>query len=287
MAGSTTWRRRALAAAAIAVTALALAACGGKGATTNAGSTSGADSVGDSVLGGAPGSSSPPGAAGSGGATPTTGNAGGSGSGSSNGTVNAPTFPKDAKAYVQELVKAMAKPDYTRISQLAVQSAVQQIKDNITSGGNPNSQWPYLNCVANTGPNQSTCVARHANGDELTVKLNQTQLGFPTAVTEAPLNRTTYPGDPGSYAVAFMTAWRDGNQQRMGRLSSDTIKTYFIGQGAALSASTQYPPEAAGTGYVKVQFTGLVSDSGRDYTFKIPTSPGGKANGIKGYCMGY
>jgi hypothetical protein len=291
MAGSTTWCRHALAAATIAITALALAACGGKNNTSGS-STSG----GDSSIGIAPSSSSTPDTAGAGGvgsgggagsggggATPVTG-----GGGASGGASIAPTYyPKDAKGYVQELLKAMAQPNYARISQLAVQSAVQQIKDSINgNGGNPNSQWPYLNCVTGTGPNQSTCVARNSHGDELTVKLNQLQLGFPTAVTEAPLSRTEYPGDPGSYAAAFMTAWRDGNQQRMARLSSDTIKTYFIGQGAAVSAFQQDAAEAAGTGYMKVQFRGLSSDAGRDYTLKIASNPGGKANGIKSYCKG-
>jgi hypothetical protein len=278
MAGIT-WRQRALAAAASAVTGIALAAtlaaCGAKGDPT-AGSGA-ATNQADSALGGAP---TTPSGANTASAAPTS--AAGAG-----GNNNGPTYPKDAKGYVQELVRAMARPDYTRISQLAVQSAVQQLKDSITAGGNPNSQWPHLVCTENTAPNQSTCVARNSHGDELTVKINQSQLGFPTAVTEAPLERTQYPSAPGSYANAFMNAWANGNQQRMARLSSDSIKTYFVGQGAALSASSQYPPEPAGTGYVKVQFTGLSGDSGRDYTVKVAASPGGKANSIKGYCKGF
>lgn len=275
MAGTTTWRVRALTVAVAAVTALGLAACGKDAAPGNTSPTG--TSGGDSAIGGAP-SADPT-------ATATAGSGGGSGGGGG-GTANTPVYPKDPKAYVQELQKAMAKPDYTRLNQLAIQSAVQQIKDSITAGGNPNSQWPYLNCIANTGNNQATCVSRNSHGDEMTVKLNQSQLGFPTAVTEAQLIRTEYPNDPGSYASAFLNAWQQGNQQRMARLSSDSAKTFFMGQGTPLQAYTQGAPQAAGSGFVTIEYSGLSGDSGRYYTMKVVSSPGGKANSIKGYCMG-
>ena len=282
MAVSTTWCRHALAAATIAITALALAACGGKNNTSGS-STSG----GDSLIGSAPSSSSTPDTAGAGGA----GNGGGAGSGGGgggttpvtgggggNGGANvAPTYPKDAKGYVQELLKAMAQPDYARVSQLAVQSAVQQIKDSINgNGGNPNSQWPYLNCVTGTGPNQSTCVARNSHGDELTVKLNQLQLGFPTAVTEALLSRTTYPAAPTDYVNALLSAYEEGNQQRMVRLSNDTVKSKITCTFGKQTGSTPID----GT-YSKVTVNGLGVDLGKMYEFKVLTNPGGKANAVK------
>lgn len=268
MAGYISWRRRALAAATItatiAVTAAGLSACGKDTPTaTNpsntAGGASGA-SGGDAAIGGAP--------------TTSPSAAGGSGGGS--GANNAPTYPKDAKGYVQELVKAMAKPDYTRISQLAVQSAVQQIKDSVNGGGNPNSQWPYVNCVADTGPNQTTCVARNSHGDELTVKLNQLQLGFPTAVTEAPLQRTTYPSAPGDYVGVLLSAYSDGNQQRMVRLSSDTVKNKL-----ACTFGNQTLVTAIDGTYSKVSVNGIGADYGKMYEFKVLTASGGKANAVK------
>ncbi|MDT5026778.1 MAG: hypothetical protein QOE61_3204 [Micromonosporaceae bacterium] len=271
MAGSTTWCRPALAAATIAITALAVAACGAKNNTSGS-STNG----GDSSLGSAPSSFSTPdtaaaGGAGSSGATPVTGGGG------NGGASIAPTYPKDAKAYVQELLKAMAQPNYARISQLAVQSAVQQIKDSINgNGGNPNSQWPYLNCVTGTGPNQSTCVARNSHGDELTVKLNQPQLGFPTAVIEAPLSRTRYPATPTDYVNALLSAYEEGNQQRMVRLSNDTVKSKITCTFGKQIGSTPID----GT-YSKVTVNGLGVDLGKKYEFKVLTNPGGKANAVK------
>jgi hypothetical protein len=267
MAGSTTWRRRALAAAAIAVTTLALGACGDKDKPTQAGSAG----TGDSVIGGAPSGSVTPSAAASAGSA---GN-GGSGTGSGSGN-SAPIYPKDAKGYVQELLKAMAKPDYARISQLAVQSATQQIKENVTSGGNPNSQWPYVACTANTGPNQSTCVARNSHGDELTVKVNQSQLGFPTAVTEAPLERTTYPSAPGDYVGALLSSYEQGNQQRMVRLSSDTVKNKIT-----CSFGKQISVASIDGTYSKVTVDGVGVDLGKKYEFKVLTATGGKANAVK------
>jgi hypothetical protein len=269
MAGSRTWRRRALAAAAIAVTTLALGACGGKDNTAQTGNAG----TGDSVIGGAPSESATLGAAASAGSN---GNGGG-GSGSGSGTANsAPIYPKDAKGYVQELLKAMAKPDYARISQLAVQSATQQIKENVTSGGNPNSQWPYVACTTDTGANQSTCVARNSHGDELTVKVNQSQLGFPTAVTEAPLERTTYPSTPGDYVGALLFSYEKGNQQRMVRLSSDTVKSKIT-----CSFGKQISVASIDGTYSKVTVDGIGVDLGKKYEFKVLTATGGKANAVK------
>jgi hypothetical protein len=273
MARITTWR---LAAAAIAVTALTLTGCGGGGdnpAPAGTGTTSG-----DAAIGGAPASASAgaPGASSTGGGS----NGSGGGSGGSGGSGSTPGsgggYPKDAKGYVQELVKAMAKPDYVRISQLAVQSAVQQIKDSVTAGGNPNTQWPYVACTANTGPNQSTCVARNTHGDQLTVKLNQLQLGFPTAVLEAPLDRTTYPNNPGDYANAVVYAYVQGNQQRMVRLSSDTVASKIKCDFGKMTSTAQLD----GT-YTKVTMDGVGVDLGKKYEFKVLTAPGGKANAVK------
>lgn len=259
------WR---LAVAAIAVSALTLTGCGGGGDNPTP-TTSGTDE-GDSVLGGAPATSAP-----AAGTTPTAGSGGNSGGSGGSGS-GAATYPKDARAYTQELLKAMAKPDYTRISQLAVQSAVQQVKDSITNGGNPNSQWPAVTCTANTGPNQSTCVARNSHGDQLTVKLNQLQLGFPTSVLEAQLERTTYPGNPGDYAGALLYAYVQGNQQRVLRLSGDAVASKLKCDFGKQTSTTQID----GT-YTKVTMSGLGVDLGKKYEFKVLTASSGKANAVK------
>ncbi len=268
MARTRTWR---LTAAAIAVTALTLTGCGSGDKTPPAATgTTG----GDSAIGGAPASSGP--ATPSSGASTRADDSGSGGSGSNSGSGSTPSFPKDAKGYVQELVKAMAKPDYPRISQLAVQSAVTQIKDSLTSGGNPNSQWPYIACTANTGPNQTTCVARNSHGDQLTVKLNQLQLGFPTAVLEVPLERTTYPSSPGNYVAALLEAYAQGNQQRMVRLSSDTVASKI-----KCDFGKQIFEAALDGTYSKVTVNGLGVDLAKKYEFKVLTASGGKANAVK------
>jgi hypothetical protein len=265
MAGTTTWRRRALAAVALAT--LALTGCGSKDPGTPSSSNQ-TPSGGSGELGGAPSAS----ATGGGGATTTSGG----GSGGGGGGNAAPTYPKDAKAYTQELLKAMAKPDYTRISQLAVQAAVQQVKDSINgTGGNPNSSWPYVNCTA-AGASATSCVARNNNGDQLTVGLNNTQLGFPTAVTEALLDRTTYPNDPGNYVTGLLDGAAKGNQQRVLRLSNDSVKGKV-----SCDFGKQISVTMIDSTYSKVTVDGLGVDLGKKYEFKVLTAPGGKANAVK------
>jgi hypothetical protein len=259
MAGSIPWR----AAAAAVTLALVLSGCGSGGDKDTPASTPSAG--GDSAIGGAPATSAPPASAGA--------TSAGGGNGGSN---SAPSYPKDAKAYVQELVKAMAKPDYPRISQLAVQSAVQQVRDSITTGGNIDTQWPYIQCTANTGPGQTTCVARNSHGDELTVKLNQLQLGFPTAVTETPLERTTYPKTPDQYVDTLLTAYEHGNQQRMLRLSGDAVVSKI-----KCSFGRQTTVSMIDATYSKVTVSGLGVDLGKSYEFKVLTASGGKANAVK------
>ncbi len=265
MAGSMIWRQRIAAAAAVAVAALALAAC------AKDGQTDGANPTGDSQLGGAPTtaptggpSASPPGGGGGGGTT----------------------YPKDAKAYALEVLKAWAKPDYNRLSQLAVQAAVQQVKDSITFGGKPNAQWTNVNCRPAKATGFTSCLFRNAHGDEATIKLINTQLGFTAAVTEAQLNRTEYNNDPGSYVAAFMYAWQQGNTQRMARLSNTSIKNFFAGEGTPIAAYGQSTPAYIGGGYSKVEINGLSGDSGRYYTFSVLTDTNGKPNAINRVCKG-
>ncbi len=268
MAGNPILCRR-VAAATIGLTALAalaLSACGtGNGGPPGTGGTGG-----DSQIGGAPSGTTS--------ATATTPPAPGGG--------GAPVYPKDAKLYAQELFKAWAKPDYNRLGQLAIQSAVQQIKDSINFGGQPNSQWTYVRCGSAETSGFTACVFRNAHGDEATIKMANAQLGFPTAVTEAQLMRTQYANDPGSYVAAFINAWQEGNTQRMARLANTSVKNVVVGSGTPLAAFGQSTPAYIGGGYSKVEINGLSSDSGRYYTFSVLTDPNGKPNAINRVCMG-
>jgi hypothetical protein len=194
---------------------------------------------------------------------------------STSSTAAAPTYPKDAKSYSLELLKAWGQKDYNRLGQLAIQSAVQQIRDSVTFGGVPNTQWTYISCGPDTS-NSTICIFRNAHGDQTAIKLTNTQLGFPTAVTEAPLERTVYPGDPVSYVSELFTAQSNGNQQRVLRLSNSTVKSKMSCT-FGYSASTV----AIDSTYTRVILNGLGVDLGKLYEFKVLSNPGGKAGAVK------
>jgi hypothetical protein len=162
---------------------------------------------------------------------------------------------------------------------------VQQIRDSITFGGKPNSTWTYISCrPGDTG--FTICVFRNAHGDETAITMNDTQIGFPTAVTEAPLERTRYAASTNDYVSAFIYAWQQGNQQRMARYSSTSTKDYFIGQGDALVAYILDQPVDIGGGHVTVQINDTSFVGGQNYVVTIASGSLGKANAIKGYCKG-
>jgi hypothetical protein len=268
MARSNLRGRRALAAAVAVAAALAMGACSGDG-SPGPGTTTPADSH----IGGAPPLTPAPASTGA----PSPSQGGGN---------NAPLYPRAARAYAQELLKAWAGPDYTRLSQLAVQSAVQQIRDSIKSGGKPNAQWTHVSCGAAESPGFTRCVFRNAHGDETGIVLKNSQLGFPAAVTEAPLDRTEYRDQASSYIDAFISAWQQGNHQRMARLSSTSIKNYFVSEGSALAAYGMNPPVKIDGGYVTIQINDMSFVGGQNYVLRVLAEPGGEANGIKGYCKG-
>jgi molecular chaperone DnaK len=197
--------------------------------------------------------------------------AGGGGGGGANSQV----YPKDARSYGFELLKAWAKSDYARLGQLATQSAVQQVKDSVSSGGVPNSQWISIQCTPNNASNTTSCVFRNAHGDETVVKLSNSQLGFATAVTEAPLDRTVYPNDPRQYAENLLQAHSDGNQQRVLRLSNDSVKSRL-----SCTFGHQTSMTSMDGMYAKVTVSGLGVHLGKKYDFRVLVSPGGKPNAV-------
>jgi len=164
------------------------------------------------------------------------------------------TYPTTAKGYAQALLTAWANKNSSRIDQLAIQSAVQQIKDN----GYPNSQWTYINCDASG--ETTSCIFRNAHGDEVLLTLTTTQIGHPTAVTQALLSRTSYPSNASDYVGAFIQAWRMGNLQRMTRLANSTVTTALKGQ----TAPSGYTAYVSGT---KVTAEATPAGSGPSYVF--------------------
>lgn len=196
-----------------------------------------------------------------------------------------PLFPGDARSYANEVLKAWGAKNYTRLAELGDQAAVQQIKDSIQYGGVPNTQWTHIRCGAAAVEGRTDCLFRNAHGDESVVTLINAKLGKPNAATQASLDRTQYPNAPDAYVSAFIGAWEAGNEQRMVRLSSSTVKNRFLGHGDAIGSNTMtVTPLDATT--AKVLVSGLGEDLGRSAEFKVLLAPGGKANAIKdGTCL--
>jgi len=256
MAGTRTWRT---AIAVPALACLALAGCGGGGQPgANGTQTAG----GDSQIGGAPPASAT--------ATPSTSPTQGGNSGS--------LYPKSARTYAQEFLRAWMAKSYPRLEQLGDTAAAAQVKDSITYSGLPNPQWIYISC-GHAGTGFTVCLFRNAHGDQTNIKLNESKLGAPKAVTEAPLDRTTYPDKPEAYAQTLLGAYQAGNVQRVIRLSNNTVKGVLrckLEGGMQVNTVTMVDST-----YSKVNIVGLGPDLGRSYTFTVLTMPGGKAHAVK------
>jgi hypothetical protein len=187
---------------------------------------------------------------------------------------SAPTYPTSAKSYAQALLNAWGNKDNSRIDQLAVQSAVQQIKDS----GYPNSSWTYIKCSA-VDTTYTECLFRNAYGDECTVKMVNSQLGHPTAVLEAPLMRTEYPNNAGDYISNFVYAWQQGNIQRMTRLSNSTVANFLKSKPAPTSYTTS--PIDAGTMH---SYMTIYPTTGGSFTFTLLNASFSKSHAIEKVC---
>jgi hypothetical protein len=258
MARTVRWRT---AVASLAVAVLGLAACG----KAQPGSTGSTPPPGDQQIGGAPPESTPPGA------TPTRASGGGGNQG--------PTYPKDARSYSQEFLRAWGARNYTRLGQLGDDAAVQQVRDSVDTGGVPNTQWTYISCgPAEQNPGHTACKHRNAHGDETSIEMADAKLGSPKAVTEAPLDRTRYQSDPASYVSDMLRAFGGGNRQRVLRLSNSTVRGKLTCDLSGGSVAIVTPIDGM---YSKVKLEGAGSDLGKSYEFKVLTQPGGKPNAVK------
>jgi hypothetical protein len=269
MAGTPTWRRTAATASIIA--ALALAGCGGGG--TSADPTPSGSGGGSGQLGDAP-SGSP--------TTPGENPDASPGAGQGGGETPEVRYPSDAKAYADAILRAMAKPDYTRLGELGTPAMVQQIRDSLNSGGNPNPDWVHISCGAAEAPGSTDCKFRNAHGDQATITLVSGQVGYHNAATALNLDRTTYPANPVSYVEVFLSAWSDGNKQRMVRLSSESIWSQFSYK---TPIGRQTTATDLGGGFTKVNVNGIGADYGNGFAFKVLSAPGGKAGAIRSACV--
>lgn len=197
---------------------------------------------------------------------------GGDGVAGEGGGPAAPAYPQSAKDYVQALLQAFGRNDRSRMGQLAAQAALLQLASH--TGLDPH--WTvYVSCKPEGG-SHTLCVFRNAHGDVASVKATNSLLGRPAAIVEALIDRTTYASDAGQYASAFADAWQDGNTQRMRRLSSSTVVSFFNGK----TRANGYTPVPAPDGdFWTVSMEGLPAGS---YSFKLRIAKAslGKANAI-------
>jgi hypothetical protein len=187
-----------------------------------------------------------------------------------------PTYPTNAKAYAQALLAAWGAKDNNRINQLANQAAAQQIAD----GGNPNNQWNTFVACSPDGNAYTVCTFRNAHGDEVKVRLSNPLLGKPAAATEALMNKTTYPSNAGDYGGEFLDAWRNGNTDRMKRLSGNSVVSTFTGKNQSNGYTIGVEEWGDGTHW-KVVFSGLPLGS-PGFTLKVHKATLGKASAIVG-----
>jgi hypothetical protein len=267
------WRRRVLAGAALGLT-FAAAACGSGGNHPTSASTT--THPANSVIGGSP--SGAPSAENTG----TGGNGGGggnSGGGSGGGGSTTPTYPSDAKSYGLAFLKAMGQHDSGRLTVLAVQSVVGQVADNYY---NVNTQWTNRSCGQDpndpANPAKIACVYDNANGDEITLGLNKSQLGAPTAVLTASLQKTTYPTDATGYATELFGAYVDGNTNRVVHLSSTAVKN---GLTCKMAGYTPAPPKANSDGTTTIELDGDGVDIGKVVKLTVANSLLGHPNAVK------
>jgi hypothetical protein len=194
------------------------------------------------------------------------------GSSGGGGGPAAPTYPKSAKDYAQALLLAFGKNDKARVAQLAAQSAVLQLASH--TGLDPN--WTvFVSCQADGG-SHTRCVFRNAHGDEASVRLANAQLGAPMAAVEALIDRTTYPASASSYATTFALAWQNGNTERMKRLSSATVVSFFSGKTPASGYQASTAPNGD---FTFVTMSGLPAGS-FSFKLRIANASLGKANAI-------
>jgi len=198
----------------------------------------------------------------------------GASTGGGGGGPAAPTYPKSAKDYAQALLQAFGKNDKTRLGQLASQGALLQLQTQ--TGLDPN--WTvYVSCGPD-GSAHTQCVFRNGHGDVASVRVENAKLGSPMAGTDALIDRTTYSTDPGQYASTFALAWKDGNTERMRRLSNSTVVSFFNGKTKAIAYSTQANKD--GDFWNVKTYDASVGGGGFSFTLRIANGSLGKAGAI-------
>jgi hypothetical protein len=166
----------------------------------------------------------------------------------------APTtdFPADAQLYAQAAIGSWtAATDPAQLGQYASDQAVSQLGRIAAGPPVPDMTWTFA--AKSVSPGRATCLFRNANGDDLTVSLQDPTSG-PQQVTAVAYTPTTYPGTVAAYAAELLAAWRDGNQPRMAALAGPNVAAYLAGMKAPAAVPTLQASTAPGK--VSVHATG-------------------------------
>jgi len=263
--------RRAALLSAAAVLALALGACGKSGG-------------GNSALGGAPSATTtlPNTSPSPGAVTTTTSTSGGGGT-----ATQSPAYPKDAKSYGLEILKAVTSNDKTRVVALSSQNVYNyaQTQNYLTKNG----QWTNTDC---TGGGSPTCSYYNQTGDIGHVGLDASKLGNQGAGTSVSIEGETFSTSVVSYVAAFGSAWQFGTYARMVSLSSIAIADHFkatqtfTAAGAAGISNSAAHPCATNASKTCVDLIPVGGTTNPPYQHLIVDTArisAGKPNGIIGY----
>jgi len=274
-----TLRRRVGMLSVAAVTAIGLTACGKSG--------SGNSALGDAPAtsglagGSSPNTSPSPGAN----ASPTNGN-GGSGGGGGATATQSPLYPKDAKTYGLEILKAIANKDNGRLVSLSNLNAANYAQQQ--NYASKNGQWTNSDCTSGSTP---ACSYYNQTGDIAVVNLDASKLGSQGAGSSVSIEGSNYPQGPANYIGSFVYDWSYGPYVRMVSLSSNAIADHFKALpsygsvGASGAGGTPYPcAHTAGKTCVDViQQGGTATMPVQHFIVDMTRITAGKPNGIIGY----
>lgn len=191
---------------------------------------------------------------------------------STGGGQQAPTYPSSAKDYGIATLTAWAGGNKSRLDQLAAQPAVMQFASHQVGS----NQWTTVNCSVPTS-GYTMCVYRNGHGDEVEVTMQDSQLGHPTATTDARVDKTRYPAAAADYVGTFLNAWGVGNTQRMTRMSSSSVVGFFTGKKPPSSGSETHATQNGSTWTVNTTGRPLGELS---FKFTVNGSKLGGANAI-------
>jgi hypothetical protein len=258
------------------VLALALGACGKSGGGTS--------TLGDAPPGSPTAAKTSPNTSPSPGSTTSGGGGGGGGGGTA---TQSPLYPKDAKSYGLEILKAIANKDNGRLVSLSSLNTANYAQTQ--NYGQYTGSWTNTDCTGSSNP---VCGYYDQTGNLAMVGLDASKLGNAGAGSYVTIEGGSYAKDASGYVSAFGSAWESGAYARMVSLSSNSIADHFkatqtLTAGGAAGISASAPHACAHTaGKTCVDLYGVGGTANPPYQHLIVDTAriaAGKPNGIIGY----